>query len=150
MFSLSSGFLLSLYCQGLISLEEFRQTWKLLSSHLKMDISDKAIADLALSIDFNKDGSIDINEFMEAFRLADLSRMAEGSENFAASCSSGSADTAGTVLSRLATPEYRPQPFMVEWAHFRCFLPLFPFSSCHKSTHKVFKLINCHCLSFWV
>lgn len=59
--------------QGSISYEEFRQTWKLLSSHLKMDISDKAIADLASSIDFNKDGSIDINEFMEAFRLADLS-----------------------------------------------------------------------------
>ncbi|KAM9337909.1 serine/threonine-protein phosphatase with EF-hands 2 [Symphorus nematophorus] len=58
---------------GLISLEEFRQTWKLLSTHLKMEISDKAITDLAQSIDFNKDGSIDINEFMEAFRLVDLS-----------------------------------------------------------------------------
>ncbi|KAM9307051.1 serine/threonine-protein phosphatase with EF-hands 2 [Pholidichthys leucotaenia] len=58
---------------GLISLEEFRQTWKLLSSHLKMEISDKTISDLAQSIDFNKDGSIDINEFMEAFRLVDLS-----------------------------------------------------------------------------
>ncbi|ROL46687.1 Serine/threonine-protein phosphatase with EF-hands 2 [Anabarilius grahami] len=54
---------------GLISFEEFHQTWKLLSSHLQTDISDKAIADLAESIDFNKDGSIDINEFMEAFRL---------------------------------------------------------------------------------
>ncbi|XP_073333657.1 serine/threonine-protein phosphatase with EF-hands 2-like [Pagrus major] len=58
---------------GLISFEEFRQTWKLLSSHLQMEISDKAIADLAQSIDFNKDGSIDINEFLEAFRLVDLS-----------------------------------------------------------------------------
>uniref|UniRef100_A0A3P9N606 Serine/threonine-protein phosphatase with EF-hands n=1 Tax=Poecilia reticulata TaxID=8081 RepID=A0A3P9N606_POERE len=58
---------------GLISFEEFRQTWKLLSSHLKMEISDKVITDLAQSMDFNKDGSIDINEFMEAFRLADLS-----------------------------------------------------------------------------
>ncbi|XP_060916677.1 serine/threonine-protein phosphatase with EF-hands 2-like [Labrus mixtus] len=57
---------------GLISFEEFRQTWKLLSSHLKTEISDEAIADLAKSIDFNKDGSIDINEFMEAFRLVDL------------------------------------------------------------------------------
>ncbi|KAL2099690.1 hypothetical protein ACEWY4_004084 [Coilia grayii] len=56
---------------GLISFEEFRQTWRLLSSHLKMDISDEAIMDLAHSIDFNKDGSIDINEFMEAFRLVD-------------------------------------------------------------------------------
>uniref|UniRef100_H3CQ13 Serine/threonine-protein phosphatase with EF-hands n=1 Tax=Tetraodon nigroviridis TaxID=99883 RepID=H3CQ13_TETNG len=54
---------------GLISFEEFHQTWKLLSSHLKMEISDKAVTDLAQSIDFNKDGSIDINEFMEAFRL---------------------------------------------------------------------------------
>lgn len=58
---------------GLISFEEFRQTWKLLSSHLKMEISDKAVTDLAQSIDFNKDGSIDINEFMEAFRLVHLS-----------------------------------------------------------------------------
>ncbi|XP_034564886.1 serine/threonine-protein phosphatase with EF-hands 2-like isoform X2 [Notolabrus celidotus] len=58
---------------GLISFEEFHQTWKLLSSHLQVEISDKAIADLAKSMDFNKDGSIDINEFMEAFRLVDLS-----------------------------------------------------------------------------
>ncbi|CAL8278702.1 unnamed protein product [Merluccius merluccius] len=57
---------------GLLSFEEFRQTWKLLSSHLKTEIDDEAIADLALSIDFNKDGSIDINEFMEAFRLVAL------------------------------------------------------------------------------
>lgn len=59
--------------KGLISYEEFRQTWKLLSSHLKTEISDDVIANLAQSIDFNKDGSIDINEFMEAFRLVDLS-----------------------------------------------------------------------------
>lgn len=65
--------LLLCFFLGLISFEEFRQTWKLLSSHLKTEISDKVIADLAQSIDFNKDGSIDINEFMEAFRLVDLS-----------------------------------------------------------------------------
>ncbi|XP_068190173.1 serine/threonine-protein phosphatase with EF-hands 2-like isoform X2 [Antennarius striatus] len=58
---------------GLISFEEFHQTWKLLSSHLQMEITDKAITDLAQSIDFNKDGNIDINEFLEAFRLVDLS-----------------------------------------------------------------------------
>ncbi|XP_035247761.1 serine/threonine-protein phosphatase with EF-hands 2-like isoform X2 [Anguilla anguilla] len=59
---------------GLISLEEFHQTWKLLSTHLNIEISNEAIADLVASIDFNKDGSIDINEFMEAFRLVDRSR----------------------------------------------------------------------------
>uniref|UniRef100_A0AAY4C4R6 Serine/threonine-protein phosphatase n=1 Tax=Denticeps clupeoides TaxID=299321 RepID=A0AAY4C4R6_9TELE len=56
---------------GLISFEDFRQTWKLLSAFLKMEITDEAISDLVVSIDTNKDGSIDIDEFMEAFRLVD-------------------------------------------------------------------------------
>ncbi|XP_051783071.1 serine/threonine-protein phosphatase with EF-hands 1 isoform X2 [Erpetoichthys calabaricus] len=54
---------------GLISIEEFRQTWKLFSSHLHIPIDDEAIDDLARSIDYNKDGSIDFNEFLEAFRV---------------------------------------------------------------------------------
>ncbi|KAM8977105.1 serine/threonine-protein phosphatase with EF-hands 1 [Pelodytes ibericus] len=54
---------------GLISIEEFRQTWKLFSSHLHIDIDDATIDDLAHSIDSNKDGSIDFHEFLEAFRV---------------------------------------------------------------------------------
>ncbi|XP_034050571.1 serine/threonine-protein phosphatase with EF-hands 1 [Thalassophryne amazonica] len=54
---------------GLISIEEFRHTWRLFSSHLGVNIDDKAIDDLAHSIDFNKDGSIDFNEFLDAFRV---------------------------------------------------------------------------------
>ncbi|XP_053317711.1 serine/threonine-protein phosphatase with EF-hands 2 [Spea bombifrons] len=56
---------------GLISFEEFQHTWKLLSSHLNIEISDEAVWNMARSIDFNKDGNIDINEFLEAFRLVD-------------------------------------------------------------------------------
>ncbi|XP_021504321.1 serine/threonine-protein phosphatase with EF-hands 2 [Meriones unguiculatus] len=58
---------------GFISLDEFRQTWKLFSSHMTIDITDDGICDLARSIDFNKDGRIDINEFLEAFRLVEQS-----------------------------------------------------------------------------
>ncbi|XP_076998922.1 serine/threonine-protein phosphatase with EF-hands 2 [Tamandua tetradactyla] len=58
---------------GLISLDEFRQTWKLFGSHMSGDIPDECICDLARSIDFNKDGHIDINEFLEAFRLVEQS-----------------------------------------------------------------------------
>ncbi|KAL2087762.1 hypothetical protein ACEWY4_016590 [Coilia grayii] len=54
---------------GLISIEEFRQTWKLFSSHLGVAVNEGAINDMARSIDFNKDGSIDFNEFLEAFRV---------------------------------------------------------------------------------
>ncbi|XP_069868371.1 serine/threonine-protein phosphatase with EF-hands 2 [Dipodomys merriami] len=63
---------------GFISLDEFRQTWKLFSSHMNVHIPDDCICDLARSIDFNKDGHIDINEFLEAFRLVEQSR-SEGS-----------------------------------------------------------------------
>ncbi|KAF5906629.1 serine/threonine-protein phosphatase with EF-hands 2-like, partial [Clarias magur] len=56
---------------GLISFEDFCQTWKLLSAYLTMEISSEAINDLVVSIDMNKDGFIDIDEFMESFRLVD-------------------------------------------------------------------------------
>ncbi|XP_077199240.1 serine/threonine-protein phosphatase with EF-hands 1 [Paroedura picta] len=54
---------------GLISIDEFRQTWKLFNLHLQIDVDDDSIDSLARSIDFNKDGNIDFNEFLEAFHV---------------------------------------------------------------------------------
>ncbi|XP_075632061.1 serine/threonine-protein phosphatase with EF-hands 1 isoform X2 [Balearica regulorum gibbericeps] len=54
---------------GLISLEEFSQTWKLFTSHLGIDVYDESLDKLVLSIDYNKDGHIDFNEFLEAFHV---------------------------------------------------------------------------------
>ncbi|XP_053107333.1 serine/threonine-protein phosphatase with EF-hands 2 isoform X2 [Hemicordylus capensis] len=54
---------------GVISLEEFRQTWILFGAHMNIEMSDDNIGNLARCIDFNKDGNIDFNEFLEAFRL---------------------------------------------------------------------------------
>ncbi|XP_010145571.1 PREDICTED: serine/threonine-protein phosphatase with EF-hands 2 [Eurypyga helias] len=59
---------------GLISFEEFHQTWKLFSSHMNIELTDDGISDLVRSIDFNKDGNIDFNEFLEAFRLVKQSQ----------------------------------------------------------------------------
>ncbi|XP_035292057.1 serine/threonine-protein phosphatase with EF-hands 2 [Anguilla anguilla] len=67
---------------GVISFEDFRQTWKLLGSFLQMEISDEVISNLAISIDSNNDGSIDINEFMESFRLVDMNRLERGQSMF--------------------------------------------------------------------
>ncbi|XP_023857231.2 serine/threonine-protein phosphatase with EF-hands 2 [Salvelinus sp. IW2-2015] len=68
---------------GFITMEDFRQTWKLLSAFLKMEITDEAISDLSVTIDTNQDGNIDIDEFMEAFRLTDKkSRLERGKSMF--------------------------------------------------------------------
>ncbi|XP_036454231.1 serine/threonine-protein phosphatase with EF-hands 2 isoform X1 [Colossoma macropomum] len=67
---------------GVISFEDFCQTWKLLSVYLKMEISEEAINDLVVSTDTNKDGSIDIDEFMESFRLVDRNMLERGKSLF--------------------------------------------------------------------
>ncbi|NXJ94194.1 PPE1 phosphatase, partial [Corythaixoides concolor] len=54
---------------GLISLEEFGRMWKLFASHLGIDVHDESFDKLVLSIDYNKDGHIDFNEFLEAFHV---------------------------------------------------------------------------------
>lgn len=66
-----SDLLFHAFSSGFISFEDFCQTWKLLSAYLQMEISNEAINDLVVSIDMNKDGCIDIDEFMESFRLVD-------------------------------------------------------------------------------
>jgi len=76
-------------------MEDFRQTWKLLSVYLKMEFTEDAIDDLAVTIDSNRDGSIDIHEFMEAFRLTDKkSRLERGRSMFMGT---------GTALAALET-----------------------------------------------
>ncbi|XP_068422496.1 serine/threonine-protein phosphatase with EF-hands 2 [Clinocottus analis] len=68
---------------GFITIQDFQQTWKLLSVYLKMEITDDTISDLVVTIDRNQDGSIDIDEFMEAFRLTDKkSRLERGRSMF--------------------------------------------------------------------
>ncbi|XP_055987108.1 serine/threonine-protein phosphatase with EF-hands 1 [Sorex fumeus] len=52
---------------GLISIEEFRATWKLFNSHYSIQIDDSEIDALAAKMDLNRDGSIDFNELLKAF-----------------------------------------------------------------------------------
>ncbi|XP_075853857.1 serine/threonine-protein phosphatase with EF-hands 2 [Microcebus murinus] len=80
---------------GFISLDEFRQTWRLFSSHMNVDVADDCICDLARSIDFNKDGLIDINEFLEAFRLVEQSCSDGGNAGAGAGAGAGARAGAG-------------------------------------------------------
>lgn len=54
---------------GSISMDEFSDACAFLGDQLGKPIPPGTIQDLAHSIDMNKDGFIDLNEFLEAFRL---------------------------------------------------------------------------------
>ncbi|XP_076047339.1 serine/threonine-protein phosphatase with EF-hands pef-1-like [Oratosquilla oratoria] len=66
---------------GNISMEEFSEACSLLSQHTDDPMPKEEIIDLARSIDLNKDGFIDFNEFLECFRIVDTLHKDEEEED---------------------------------------------------------------------
>ncbi|OQV16945.1 Serine/threonine-protein [Hypsibius exemplaris] len=56
---------------GILTMEEFQHGCILLNKHMGNPLSEDQIKALAQSLDINKDGQIEFNEFLEAFRLAE-------------------------------------------------------------------------------
>ncbi|KAJ8871267.1 hypothetical protein PR048_027575 [Dryococelus australis] len=57
---------------GYISKEEFADACALLEKHLQNPFSKEQQLDICRSMDINKDGLVDLNEFLETFRLVDM------------------------------------------------------------------------------
>jgi serine/threonine-protein phosphatase with EF-hand domain len=53
-------------------MQEFTDVCLFLSRHNGTTFDEKQIMDLAASIDLDKNGVIDFNEFLEAFRIVDI------------------------------------------------------------------------------
>jgi serine/threonine-protein phosphatase with EF-hand domain len=54
-------------------MQEFAEVCAFLGKHNGSKFDEKQIMDLASSIDLDKNGVIDFNEFLEAFRMVDIS-----------------------------------------------------------------------------
>ncbi|XP_055371815.1 serine/threonine-protein phosphatase rdgC isoform X7 [Condylostylus longicornis] len=59
---------------GQISLEEFGDACELLQKHLPGTDTKEQLLDMCKMMDINKDGLVDLNEFLEAFRLCEAAR----------------------------------------------------------------------------
>ena len=71
--ALAINSVLCLFLSGLITLDEFQEACEVLNKHSKIKVSKDDIDTLGRTLDINKDGMIDFNEFLEAFRLVSLS-----------------------------------------------------------------------------
>ena len=59
------------FLAGYISMEEFSDACALLGEHLP-NVPPEQLVDICRSMDINKDGHVDLNEFLETFRLVDM------------------------------------------------------------------------------
>nr|CAD7256021.1 unnamed protein product [Timema shepardi]CAD7567564.1 unnamed protein product [Timema californicum] len=66
---------------GYITMEEFSDACALLEEHLQNPLSPEQLVDICSSMDINKDGSVDLNEFLETFRLVDMGQGGGGGDD---------------------------------------------------------------------
>jgi len=63
-------------------MEEFAEACDLLGKHLSSPIPQQQKLEMAKSMDMNKDGKIDLNEFMETFRIVSAEHEQEDSLDY--------------------------------------------------------------------
>lgn len=62
-----------MYFTGYITLEEFSEACQLIGKYMPNPMTQEQLVDICRLMDINKDGLVDLNEFLESFRLAEKS-----------------------------------------------------------------------------
>lgn len=65
---------------GYITLEEFSEACQLIGRYMPNPMTQEQLVDICRLMDINKDGLVDLNEFLESFRLAEKSLHDEENE----------------------------------------------------------------------
>ncbi|XP_072941598.1 serine/threonine-protein phosphatase rdgC [Epargyreus clarus] len=65
---------------GYITLEEFSEACQLLGKYMPNPMTQEQLVDICRLMDINKDGLVDLNEFLESFRLAEKNLHEEENE----------------------------------------------------------------------
>lgn len=68
------------YITGFITLEEFSEACQLIGKYMPNPMTQEQLVDICRLMDINKDGLVDLNEFLESFRLAERSLQYEENE----------------------------------------------------------------------
>lgn len=85
---------------GFISLDEFAEACELLKKHLPEHDTKEQLLDICKLMDINKDGLVDLNEFLETFRLCEQSK-----SNFCGQAIANGINTSNDNLVRQSTDE---------------------------------------------
>lgn len=56
---------------GYISLDEFSEACNLIKKHMPCEMTHEQLTEICRLMDLNKDGLVDLNEFLESFRMVD-------------------------------------------------------------------------------
>lgn len=72
--------LIEILISGFITLEEFSEACQLIGKYMPNPMTQEQLVDICRLMDINKDGLVDLNEFLESFRLAERSLQYEENE----------------------------------------------------------------------
>lgn len=81
-------------------MDEFAEACELLKKHLPEHDTKEQLLDICKLMDINKDGLVDLNEFLETFRLCEQSK-----SNFGGQAISNGMNTSNDNLVRQSTDE---------------------------------------------